>query len=155
MNAAPADSYARKRLLELLGIERVVARGSHAASPPMDAPRDGATVGGAAAPTAQRTSDAQRGRSRPDAVAPIAVDCTPGDAERYGAFVRHVARAIGIDASAFARRANAPHTICFGTPPPDGPATLAPPLSALRASPQAKRAFWRTLRDLKRALAGS
>lgn len=128
MSAAPADSYARTRLLELLGIERVVPRGLPAASTPVDAPRDEA--------------------------APVAIACAPGDAERYGAFTRHLARAIGVDAAAFTRRTDAPHTICFGTTPPDGPATLAPPLSALRASPQAKRAFWRTLRDLKRALAG-
>ena len=97
------------------------------------------------------------GAEAPPTVIPaaVAVDCAPGDAERYAAFIKHLARAIGVQASAFSRRATAPHTLCFGTAPPDGPATLAPPLSALRASPQAKRAFWRTLRDLKRVLAGS
>ena len=129
MSAAPADSYAGARLLELLGIERVVPRGSPLAAAAMDAPT------GEAPPT----------------VTPYAIACAAGDAERYGAFIRHLARAIGVDPSAFTRRTTAPHTICFGTAPPDGPATLAPPLSALRASPQAKRAFWRTLRDLRRA----
>ena len=111
-------------------------------------------MGGAEAPTARRISEARSAGSR-TAPARVAIDCTPGDADRYAAFVRHVARAIGVDPSAFTRRGSAPHTICFGTAPPDGPATLAPPISALRASPQAKRAFWRTLRDLKRVLAGS
>ena len=154
MSAAPADSYARTRLLELLGIERVVARGSHTPSSSIDALRDGVTVGGAEAPTPFAKGIVA---SAPPTGIPaaVAIDCAPGDADRYNAFIKHLARAIGVHASAFTRRATAPHTICFGTAPPDGPATLAPPLSALRASPQAKRAFWRTLRDLKRVLAGS
>lgn len=72
---------------------------------------------------------------------------------RYPKLVAHLARAIGVEVSAFARRIDAAHTICFGATPPDGPATLAPPLATLRASPPAKRAFWRTLRDLRRILA--
>jgi hypothetical protein len=148
MSVAPADSYARARLLELLGIERVVPRGATTAT---GAPATGIPVGGASAPTARTHGRSATPSGPRPLLQNVGVACGAQDAERFAPFIRHLARAIGVDPSAFTRRTSAPHTICFGTAPPDGPATLAPPLSALRASPQAKRAFWRTLRDLRRA----
>lgn len=135
-----ADSYARRRLLDLLGIERYVPR----------------TAGGASAP-ALSSDETSRGIAprAPRTAAPVcAIACDADAAQRYPVLVAHLARAIGVDPGAFARRIDAAHTICFGATPPDGPATLAPPLAVLRASPPAKRAFWRTLRDLRRVLAG-
>ena len=134
-----ADSYARRRLLDLLGIERYARRPVGGASAPMRSSAAGAgSVGAEAPPTGHD----------------VAIHCEPEAVQRYPAFVAHLARAIGVEVGAFTRRIDAAHTICFGATPPDGPATLAPPLPVLRASPPAKRAFWRTLRDLRRVLAG-
>ncbi|HET9484673.1 MAG TPA: hypothetical protein VFO79_12005 [Xanthomonadales bacterium] len=134
-----ADSYARRRLLDLLGIERYVPRPVRGVSAPMLSRDDTRPIAAEALPAT---------------VGPCAIACDADAAQRYPVFVSHLARAIGVEVGAFTRRIDAAHTICFGATPPDGPATLAPPLAVLRASPPAKRAFWRTLRDLRRVLAG-
>ncbi len=145
MNAGAADSYARTRLLELLGIERYTVRGPQATASKIEAPTVGVTVGGAEAPI----------RSARSAPPPLTVACSPDEARRFPAFVAHLAAALGLTPTEFAARRSGVHTICFGAAPPDeGAATLAPPLSALRISPAAKRAFWRTLRDLQRVHKG-
>ena len=143
MSEVVADSYARRRLLELLGIERYVPR--HCAAAP---------VGGASAPTLSvSTKRGAVGAEAPPTARLVAISCEPGVARQYPKFIAHLARAIGVDIAAFARRIDAPHTLCFGASPPAGAVTLAPTLAMLRASPAAKRAFWRTLRDLRRILA--
>ena len=155
MSVAAADSYARRRLLDLLGIERYVRRERvHEASSRAATP-DGVPVGGAEAPMLFASSPrrAVRASAAPTGHA-VAISCEPGATQRYPKLVAHLARAIGVDVATFASRIDAPHTLCFGASPPDGPATLAPPLATLRSSPAAKRAFWRTLRDLRRIVAG-
>ena len=119
MSAQAAHSYAQRRLLELLGIERYVARPARAVA-----------------------------RSR------IAVVCARADAARHSKLVRHLAAALGLRAEDFGSAPASGQVICFGTVTYEGPATNAPSLDALRASPDAKRALWQSMRALRRGAAG-
>ncbi|HVF33928.1 MAG TPA: hypothetical protein VND91_01240, partial [Candidatus Saccharimonadia bacterium] len=107
MSEIAADSYARRQLLELLGIERYVPRDS--------ATRAEIPVGGASAPTLSvPTKRGAVGAEAPPTRGLVAISCEPGVARQYPKFIAHLARAIGVDIAAFASRIDAPHTLCFG-----------------------------------------
>lgn len=140
MNALAPDGYARARLLELLAIEPLVPIGPEAR---IAVAADARSVASGAARASSRA-----GVPPPESAARFALQVEHAERARFPALLAHLVAALGAGAAAF-DPAPGRHTICFGTTPPGGDATLAPPLSTLRRSPAAKRALWRTLRSLR------
>jgi DNA polymerase III psi subunit len=140
---APLPAAERERLLALIGIERWVLRDVPAVDRGSDAVRDHVAE-----------------ESRPGPLPQVRLGIVTGEAEplagRHAALLRHVLRALALDASAVAwRPANDVPVLAFGAAPGDtADAVLAPPLATLRASGAARRSLWPALRALRRRLAG-
>ena len=86
----------------------------------------------------------------------LAIVCGEPDplSGRYAALLRHVVRALAVDASlvSWSVAGDAP-VLAFGAAPGDAAdAVLAPPLATLRASGAARRSLWPQLRRLRRRL---
>lgn len=167
--AAPLSPQARRRALDLLGIQRYRPRGAEPApvavpEPPPD-------------PTPARTSAAPATPPRRAPVVPTAapslLDAVPLAARvvfvldadaieeapwsgRYARLLAQLTAALGLGRNQVgfdAAIANVQRIYFGASPGDDADALLAPPLAGLRASAAAKRSLWRELRRLRRTLA--
>lgn len=154
----PLPASERARVLALLGVDRWLLRGSEPCG--NDPPTELGTGPGRDLPAeASRPGALPREAVQPAVVAPaakLAIVCGEPDplSGRYAALLRHVVRALAVDASlvSWSVAGDAP-VLAFGAAPGDAAdAVLAPPLATLRASGAARRSLWPQLRRLRRRL---
>ena len=179
MSMAALAPAARRRALDLLGIQRYRLRGTEPIA--AELPAAPAVVEAAqpapASDSPPRVRYSQRAEPpaapRPALRDPPPLELGPVNARitfvldadaiaespwsgRYARLLAQLAAALGIARNqvGFDSAKTGLQRVYFGaTPGDDADAILAPPLASLRASPAAKRALWREWRRLRRTLA--
>lgn len=172
--AVPLPPAARRRALDLLGIQRYRPRGAEppaadVAPAPEPMPMTARRADASATPAPRRTPPS----AAVPAPTPSLLDAVPlaarvvfvldadaiGEAPwggRYARLLAQLTAALGLGRSQVgfdAAIANVQRIYFGASPGDDADALLAPPLAGLRASAAAKRSLWRELRRLRRTLA--
>lgn len=171
--AASLSPSARRRALDLLGIQRYRPRGAEppaaaSVAPPPDPASPVTRTGAVPAHAARRTPPS----ASVPAATPSLLDAPPLAARvvfvldaaaieeapwsgRYARLLAQVTAALGLGRQqvGFDAAIAGVQRIYFGASPgDDADALLAPPLAGLRASAAAKKSLWRDLRRLRRTL---